>query len=186
MAHTHTLLWSSFSSVRRVSLHLPMQMHLLLSSGRSSYFRMMSMVMFFLPFTFYLSSCWRRSCRERTSVMNRAPAGSWMTHKNPNREFTALQRLWSRRVRSRVRAGCGSLAVVTPRRPRPRLFFDRHLGCGETAFWGERTGRKSRGISAPPPSLPLGRDTKTATTLGLPEPPPTAYLACPVANTQSY
>jgi len=32
MAHTHTLLWSSFSSVRRVSLHLPMHlpMHLLL------------------------------------------------------------------------------------------------------------------------------------------------------------
>ena len=28
------------------------------------------------PFTIYLSSCWRRSCRERTSVMNGAPAGS--------------------------------------------------------------------------------------------------------------
>ena len=25
---------------------------------------------------FHLSSCWRRSCRERTSVMNQAPAGS--------------------------------------------------------------------------------------------------------------
>ena len=121
-----------------------MQMHLLLSSGtewKQEGRRISGWSS--APFTFYLSSCWRRSCRERTSVMNRAPAGSWMTHKNPNREFTALQRLWSRRVRSRVRAGCGSLAVVTPRRPRPRLFFDRHLGCGETAFWGERTGRKS-------------------------------------------
>ena len=51
MAHTHTLLWSSFSSVRRVSLalHWPMQMHLLLSSGRSSYFRMV-----FCSFHFYL------------------------------------------------------------------------------------------------------------------------------------
>ena len=49
MAHTHTLLWSSFKCVRRESLHL------LLSSGRSSYFRMA----FSAPFTFYLSSCWR-------------------------------------------------------------------------------------------------------------------------------
>ena len=51
MAHTHTLLWSSFSSVRRVSLHLPMHlpMHLLLSSGRSSYFRMVFCSFHFLP-----------------------------------------------------------------------------------------------------------------------------------------
>jgi len=49
MAHTHSLLWSSFSSVRRVSLHLPMQMHLLLSSGRSSYFRMVFCSFHFLP-----------------------------------------------------------------------------------------------------------------------------------------
>ena len=49
MAHTHTLLCSSFSSVRRVSLHLPMQMHLLLSSGRPSYFRMVFCSFHFLP-----------------------------------------------------------------------------------------------------------------------------------------
>ena len=51
MAHTHTLLWSSFSSVRRVSLHLPMHlpMHPLLSSGRSSYFRMVFCSFHFLP-----------------------------------------------------------------------------------------------------------------------------------------
>ena len=51
MAHTHTLLWSSFSSVRRVSLHLPMHlpMHLLLSSRRSSYFRTVFCSFQFLP-----------------------------------------------------------------------------------------------------------------------------------------
>ena len=40
-----------FSSVRRVSLHLPMHlpMHLLLSSGRSSYFRMVFCSFHFLP-----------------------------------------------------------------------------------------------------------------------------------------
>eukprot|EP00964_Phaeocystis_antarctica_P116009 scaffold79988_cov63-Phaeocystis_antarctica.AAC.3 len=50
MAHTHTRICSSFSSVRRVSLHLPMQDAYLssLSSGRSSYFRMGSSA----PFTF--------------------------------------------------------------------------------------------------------------------------------------
>ena len=67
--HSHSTLVFS-SSVRRVSLHLPMQMHLLLSSGmiigRSSYFRMV-----FCSFHFYLSSCWRRSCRERTFHMRR-------------------------------------------------------------------------------------------------------------------
>ena len=43
MAHTHTLLCSSFSSVRRESLHL------LLSSGRSSYFRMVFCSFHVLP-----------------------------------------------------------------------------------------------------------------------------------------
>ena len=48
--HTHTLVFF-FSSVRRVSLHLPMHlpMHLLLSSGRSSYFRMVFCSFHFLP-----------------------------------------------------------------------------------------------------------------------------------------
>ena len=60
MAHTHTLLCSSFSSVRRVSLHLPMHlpMHPLLSSGRSSYFRVVS---YMYSFIFYLSSAGRAS-----------------------------------------------------------------------------------------------------------------------------
>ena len=60
MTHTHTLLWSSFFQVcgrRQVSLHLPMHlpMHPLLSSGRRTSGWSSA------PFTFYLSSCWRRS-----------------------------------------------------------------------------------------------------------------------------
>ena len=71
MAHTHTLLWSSFQ----------------VCGGYLCIFQCRCIFFFLLegrrtsgwssaPFTFYLSSCWRRSCRERTSVMNRAPAGS--------------------------------------------------------------------------------------------------------------
>ena len=48
MAHTHTLLWSSFSSVRQVSLHL----FFFFFFWQGLHFRMMSMVMFFLPFAF--------------------------------------------------------------------------------------------------------------------------------------
>ena len=70
MAHTHTLLWSSFQ----------------VCGGYLCIFQCRCIFFFLLegrrtsgwssaPFTFYLSS-WRRSCRERTSVMNRAPAGS--------------------------------------------------------------------------------------------------------------
>ena len=47
MEHTHTLLWSSFSSVKQVSLHLST---FFLLAGFA--FRMTSMVMFFLPFAF--------------------------------------------------------------------------------------------------------------------------------------
>ena len=71
MAHTHTLLWSSFQ----------------VCGGYLCIFQCRCIFFFLLegrrtsgwssaPFTFYLSSCWRRSCRERTSVMNQAPAGS--------------------------------------------------------------------------------------------------------------
>ena len=64
---TLTLYSGLLSSVRREYLHL------LLSSGRSSYFRMV-----FSSFqTLCLSSCWRRSCRERTSALgSQLPAGA--------------------------------------------------------------------------------------------------------------
>ena len=67
-AYTHTLPWSSFKCAAG-SQHLPMQMHLLLSSERGRRTSGWSST----PFTFYLSSCWRGSyCRERTSVMNQS------------------------------------------------------------------------------------------------------------------
>ena len=49
MAHTHTLLWSSFFKCAAGISASPMQMHLLLSSGRSSYFRMVFCSFHFLP-----------------------------------------------------------------------------------------------------------------------------------------
>ena len=68
--------------MRRVSLHLPMQMHLLLSSGRgrrtSGSFQDGLLLLHF--YTFFFS--WRRylvrgpTFREWTLVMNQAPAGS--------------------------------------------------------------------------------------------------------------
>ena len=60
-AHSHSTL-VFFSSVRRVSLHLPMQMHLLLSSGRSSYFRMVFCSFHFLPI---FLSLWEKCCTGR-------------------------------------------------------------------------------------------------------------------------
>ena len=73
MAHTHTLLWSSFQVCGGYLCIFQCRcIFFFLSSGRSSYFRMVFCSFHFLP----IFSCWRRSCRERTSVMNPAPAGS--------------------------------------------------------------------------------------------------------------
>ena len=79
MAHTHTLLWCSFSSsVRQVSLHL----FFFFFFWQGLHFRMMSMVMLVLSsLRFHLSSGWRRSCRERTSVMNQSTR--WKLRSNP-------------------------------------------------------------------------------------------------------
>ena len=66
--HTQTLYYGLLSSVLRASLHLPMQdasSFFLLEGRRTSGWSSS-------PFTFYLSFCWRRSCRERTSVMNQS------------------------------------------------------------------------------------------------------------------
>merc|ERR1712166_416060 len=64
MGHSHSTL-VCFSSVRRVSLHLPMQIFFSLLEGRRTSGWSSA------PFTFYLSSCWRRSCTERTFHMRR-------------------------------------------------------------------------------------------------------------------
>ena len=87
--HSHSTLVFS-SSVRRVSLHLPMQMHLLLSSGmiigRSSYFRMV-----FCSFHCFLSSCWRRSCRERSSNLGWSRASQCS---ESQRRAVVVARVW--------------------------------------------------------------------------------------------
>ena len=71
MAHTHTLLWSSFQVCGRYLCHLPSSYFF----WQGLHFRMMSMVMCFLPFAFtYLLV--GADLVERTSVMNQAPAGS--------------------------------------------------------------------------------------------------------------
>ena len=79
MAHTHTLLWYSFQVCGRYLCHLSSSY---LFFWQGLHFRMMPMAMFFLPSAFtYESSCWRRSCSERTSVMNQSTR--WKLRSNP-------------------------------------------------------------------------------------------------------
>ena len=88
-AHTHTLLWSSFKCAARISTSSPFFWKVVVLQDGP-----------LLLSTFYLSSCWRRSCRERTSAMDQSARWKFRVYSNKNTTHTTTQHhhypLWPR------------------------------------------------------------------------------------------